>query len=564
MVVGMLLWGGCRKQPPVPAHGAHYGPLPTASASGNAPHDAPHDGHDAARDAPHDGGTLRLHMEAEPPTLNSLVEHDTWTRWITLDAISEPLLRQTAPGSFSPALATAWTAPDPRTLRFTLRPGVTFHDGSALTPEDVIATLDRARGPSAAPDVRADFDALRSVEKTSDREVVLHFDKPQPLALQALSQLAILPAHAFGEGDLRSQPASRAPIGTGPFRLVEWTTGQRIVLARSASYWGQRPHLDRIELLIVRDREAAFELFRRGALDVLWQLTPSQVDRALAEPDFAAARIVPWQLPRYAFIVWNVKSPGLGDRRVRRALTLLTDRTRYLQVAYRGRALPVTGPYPLGSPSYDPSITPWPFDPARARALLDEAGVRDQDGDGMREVDGQPFRVTFLLSAGSPTLEPLVTLMQEDLQRAGIVLQAAPSDWAAMLSRLRRHDFDASSLLWVMQPVQDNWKEFHSSQVDRGQNYGSFKSPEVDRLLSALREAPIGPERWQLDRALHRAIHEEQPYTFLGNPEIDSLVGAGVRGYAPGAGGLGFSSLWIAGVGGSAAAAGGSGSGSKN
>ena len=105
--------------------------------------------------------------------------------------------------------------------------------------------------------------------------------------------------------------------------------------------------------------------------------------------------------------------------------------------------------------------------------------------------------------------------------------------------------FDVSALQWKMDLVQDNSKEFHSSQASGGQNYGSFKHPEADRLLDALRTVPIGDDRVRLDHAFHRLVHEEQPYTFLGNPEVDSLVAGRVHGYAPTAAGLGFASIWV-------------------
>ena len=499
---------------------------------------------------PRDGGTLRVHVEAEPSSLNPLVEHDAWTMWITLGAVYDPLLRQAGNGAFSPSLATAWATPDDHTVRLSLRPGVTWHDGRPFTADDVIATFDRLRDPSASPDARADFADLVSVEKAAPLEVVLRFSRPAPLVLQSLSHLAILPAHRFRPddilgGDLRRAPASRAPVGTGPFRFVEWSAGDRIVLARSPSYWGARAHVERVELVVVRDRDAAFERFRRGQLDVLWQLTPSQVQRVTEDPSLAAGRMVAWHLPRYSFVVWNLARPGLGDRRVRQALSMLIDRRRYLDVAFHGRATAVTGPYPIESPSYDASIRPWPFDPARARALLDQAGVRDSDGDGVRDLDGKPLRLAFLLTAGSRTLEPLVTLMQDDFRRSGILLDVVPTEWAVLLDRLRKHDFDAAALQWVMQPIQDNYTLFHSTQAERGQNYGSFASPAADRLLEELRRSPPGAQRVQLDHAFHRLIHEEQPYTFLGSPEVDSWVSPRVRDFAPGAAGLGLAELWL-------------------
>jgi peptide/nickel transport system substrate-binding protein len=254
---------------------------------------------------------------------------------------------------------------------------------------------------------------------------------------------------------------------------------------------------------------------------------------------------VAWRLPTYSFVVWNLRRPGLGDRRVRQALAMLTDRARYLQVAYRGRAQPVTGPYPLDSPSYDRTVAPWPYDPARARQLLDEAGAVDSDGDGLREVNGKPLRIAFLLAAGSKTLEPLATMMQEDFRKAGVALDLQPTEWATLLDRLRKHAFDAAALQWNMQAVQDNTHEFHSAEAAGGQNYGGFKSPEADRLLDALQRTPPGPARVALDHELHRLLHVEQPYVFLGCPEVDSLVSNRLHGFSPSQDGLGFPGMWL-------------------
>lgn len=483
---------------------------------------------------------LRVAIETEPPTLCPLVEHDYWTTWLTLNVVYQTLIRQDPhTGAFSPDLAERFDAPDDHTLRFTLRERVRWHDGHPFSADDVAFTLDRVRGPGAAPEFRADFTDLTEVLRPSPRELVLRFAKPQPLALQALAHLPILAAHAFQDGDLKTQAPCRAPIGTGPFRFVEWKSGDRIVLARNDDFAGPRPSLDRIEARVVRDREAAFELARRGEIDLLWRLSAADLDRVASAPP-PGMKLVPWRLPSYSFVVWNERRPGLSDPRVRRALALLTDRARWIQAAYRGRAQPISGPYPLGSPSYDPLVAPWPYDPAAARALLDQAGVRDTDGDGKREVDGKPFTISFLLVAGSKTLEPLVTLMQEDLVKAGITLEAVPTEWGALLERLRAHSFDAAALQWTMQPVQSNYSLFFSAESERGQNYGGYKSPDADRLLGELQHTPPGEARVALDHRLHRRVHDDQPYLFLACPEVDSLVSARLAGFDPSQDGFSF------------------------
>ncbi len=490
--------------------------------------------------------SVRIVMDHEPPTLNPLVEHDAWTTWLTLDAIYEPLLRQDPrTGELRPCLAASFDAPDDKSLHFVLRKDVRWHDGKPFTVEDAAAAFERLGDPGVGADQRADFADLARVERPSGAEITLRFTRPAPLALQAIAHLVILPAHLFPRGvDPKTLPLSRAPVGTGALRFVEWRPGESIALARNPDYWGAPARADRLDLRIVRDGEAAFALFQRGELDLVWRLSTSQVERA----ERAHLRLVGWRMPTYALVVWNLRRPGLADRRVREALALLTDRARWLQVAYRGRAQPTSGPYPLDSPSYDRAVAPLPYDPARARQLLDQAGVVDRDGDGVRDLDGKPFTITFLLVAGSKVMEPLATMMQEDFAKAGVRLEIAPTEWATLLDRLRQHAFDAAALQWNMQPVQDNYSLFHSSQAEGGQNYGGFRDPDTDALLDELKRTPPGPARVALDHKLHRRIAEEQPYLFLGAPEVVSALAPSLAGFSPSVDGLGLRTLTLAGA----------------
>lgn len=165
----------------------------------------------------------------------------------------------------------------------------------------------------------------------------------------------------------------------------------------------------------------------------------------------------------------------------------------------------------------------------------------------MRErADGSPLRLSFLLTAGSVTVAPLATRMQEDLRRAGVTLDVVPVEWAQLLDRLRRHAFDVSSLMWTdVAPLQDNAPFFRSSEAEGGQNYGAWSSAESDRLLAALAVTAPGPARAALDHQFHRLFADEQPYTILGSPEVESLVAGRVHGYAPDADGPGFARLSV-------------------
>jgi peptide/nickel transport system substrate-binding protein len=274
----------------------------------------------------------------------------------------------------------------------------------------------------------------------------------------------------------------------------------------------------------------AFELARRGEIDVLYNLpTPRAAEEVRADPRLAGAHLFVWTPRKYFFVAWNTRK--FPDARVRRAMTGLIDRARFIKIAFDDHARPVTGPYPPGTPSYDASIQPWPYDPAGAKKLLDEGG--------------KPVKLTFLLTAGSRTVEQLATLMKEDFARAGIELEVSTVDFAVLLDRLRRHAFDATAFQWTMSLEQDNYNMFHSSQAEAGQNYGSFKDPEVDATLEQIRATSDDEQRHALDRKLHKLVHAQQPYTFLCAPETQSLVARRVHGLRPALDGFNLQEAWV-------------------
>ena len=350
---------------------------------------------------PRDGGELVVHVEAEPAILNDLVEHDAWSRWIVENQVLETLLYQDPwTGAISPRLAASYElGADALTLH--LRPGLKWHDGQPFSSADVAFTIGLARDPKVGADQRSDFDPVSTVDTPDTDTVVLHLTRPAPFLKQALAHLSILPKHLYEGKDLRRADASRAPVGTGPFKFVSWKQGDELVLARNDAYWGQKAHLERIRFRFVRDKEVAWELYRRGELDVLWQVPASHFDEVRADAKLVGHRLLSWSPRAYFFIVWNTERGRLADPRVRRALTMLVDRNRFDQIAFSGEARPITGPYAPGTPSYDSSIAPWPYDPAGARKLLDEAGVKS-------------MKLTYLYYGASRSAEQLGTLMRED------------------------------------------------------------------------------------------------------------------------------------------------------
>jgi peptide/nickel transport system substrate-binding protein len=534
-VVALGLGVGCRARP---AARAVDGGAPAATelvAPPNAPAriDCRADGCPRVDAGPaRDGGELVIHVESEPAILCDLVEHDAWSRWILENQVVETLLYQDPwTGKITPRLAASVDAkPDALTLH--LRPSLRWHDGKPFSAADVAFTIGRARDPAVGADQRVDFDPVTAVETPDAATVVLRLGRPAPLLPQALAHLGILPVHMYQGKDVRRAEASRAPVGTGPFRFVSWRQGDELVLERNPDYWGPKAHLERLRFRFIRDRQVAWELYLRGEIDLLWSVPPQHFDEARTEPRLAGHRLYDWTPRTYFFIVWNCEHGRLGDARVRRALAQLVDKRRFDGIAFGGHARPITGPFAPGTPSYDASIAPWPFDPAAAKRLLDEAGVKS-------------MKLTFLATAGSRTVEQLATLLKEDLAPVGITLDVATVDFAVQLDRLRRHAFDASALQWTLSLEQDTHGLFHSSQAQNGQNYGGWKNGEADALLEQIRLTVDDEARHALERKLHRLVHDEQPYTFLSMREVETLESPRVRGLLPSQDGFNFAEAWV-------------------
>jgi peptide/nickel transport system substrate-binding protein len=481
-----------------------------------------------------DGGRLVVHLEAEPPHLQPLVRSDAWIRRITAHQVFEGLVR-TDPQTkqIVPELAESFEiSPDGLRYLFHLRRGVVFHDGAPLTAHDVEFTFNRLFDPAVtAESLREDLETVRSVKAISDDDVELLVDRPYFLLLETIGFVPILPAHVYATGDLNKHPANRAPVGSGPFRFERWDTGEQIVLRRFDGWWGGRAKLDEVIFRVVRDRTIAFQIAKRGDIDLLPRVTADQVEEFLADAQLAE-RFVPVVLdtPDFAFWAYNTRRPPFTDVRVRRAMTMLIDRDAILCSLERCLSRIVAQPWPPGHPAHDPGIRPLPYDPGAALALLAEAGWKDHDGDGVLDRGGLPFRFTFLVASQSKTLQQMATIVQQDLAAVGIDMEIALLDWSVFSERCRGHDFDVASVMWNLRWENDFHGVFSS---DGAQNYGQWSDPLADRLVEEARGILDPVERNARFRELARVIDREQPYAFTFSPRQVALVKRGLVGARP-------------------------------
>jgi peptide/nickel transport system substrate-binding protein len=341
---------------------------------------------------------------------------------------------------------------------------------------------------------------------------------------------------------------NRGLVGTGPYRMVEYTPGSRIRLVRNEEYFDERPAIRAITYPIYSDRtqtvlklksgELSFGLLRSGQYreEVLQYQGVPAAERPQNSP-FLNGQIKCDVVAQssFAYIGWNLRSPLFSDRRVRTALTMALNRQEIVTKVFNGFGQVTRGPFLESSNYLAPEIQALPFDLKRASALLAEAGWVDTDGDGLLDhADGSGKRIPFefsLLSFTSPEWISFGNVYKEDLLSIGIKMNVEVIQWSQMQKSMDEKKFDAYIGAWLLSWYTDPYQIWHSSQADvpKGSNAVGFRNKEADALLERLRETLDPAKRVELARAFHRIVHEEQPYTFIYTPRFAYCYRSGIE-----------------------------------
>ncbi len=300
----------------------------------------------------------------------------------------DPLIHRdysTAEQVFVPGLATEWEMIEPTVMELRLREGVVFHDGSVMTADDVVFSLNRMFQAEFAPyqvRMRDRLSNFSHAEKIDDLTVRVHVERPEPLfeTLLNLQQTFIIPqAYVMS---LAGDPAalenddyeafSLAPVGTGPYRVAEFVPGQRVVWERHDAFWGEAAPLERVNVIHVPETASRLTALRTGEADIATNIAPDQLAQIESDP---ALHVVGGQTALFHVMIMNVNHPRLQDPRIRQALSLAIDRDLLNEALWLGMAhVPSTHTMEEFGDFYMPELQTFSYDPERARALLAEAG----------------------------------------------------------------------------------------------------------------------------------------------------------------------------------------------
>ncbi len=506
ILLAITLLSACRpKEAGAPSGGVARIPTPPASGS--------------LKGAAAESGTLRRRLFGEPGTLNAVLQSDV-PEQLVLQYLSRNLFDFDSRMNLVPGLAERIEfSPDGLACTISLRSEAVWEDGTPVTPADAVFTIRKIADPgTASPLYKALFQELVSVEEAGPRSFRARFREPYAYRAMAFA-MPLLPARRFARQAFERAPDNRAPLSNGPYRLVSWRAQESIALERNPRYWGPPGRFDRVFFRILPENSVAYRALLQGDLDETW-IDAALKQRAAQDPAFAACcRLVEFYDLDYNYIALNARLPFFADARARRALTMLLNRQSIAQTLYEGSARVISGPWAPESPAYDATVAPLPFDPKEAAVLLEEAGWRDSNGNGIRDRNGREFDFELLVSAGNTIGRQIDETFAAELARAGVRARVRTLEWASFVERLDSGSFEAASLASsASDPNPDPYPYWHSSQwPPRGLNSGFYRNPVADRLMEEARRERDEKRRIALFHRLHRIFRDDAPAIFVVN-----------------------------------------------
>jgi peptide/nickel transport system substrate-binding protein len=480
------------------------------------------------------GGTLVIATPADPDVLLPPLVASLQGKVVT-DLLYDHLaeigddLNAIGDRGFRPMLATRWEwAPDSLSIAFHLDPRARWHDGAPVRAEDVRFThalyTDPAVNSPTAPLV-ANID---SVSVRDSLTPVFWFKARRPdQFFEAVYQMSIVPEHLLKgvkRQELAASGAARQPVGTGRFRFAKWVPGSSLELVADTANWRGRAKLDRVIWSVAPDFTAATTKLFAGEADFFESIRAENMAELAKHPQLAARRYPGLD---YGFMQFNLREwstrphPVLGERELRRALTMALDRQSLVRNVFDSLAVVAIGPVVRASSTADTTIVQLPYDPARAARTLDSLGWRDTNGDGVRDRAGRPLAFTLLVPNSSKNRVRLAVLIQEQLRQLGVKVNVEQLEFNAFLNREQARKFDAVMGAWHIDPSPGQIRQSWTSAGMNGpeaSNYGSYANPTFDAAVDSALDARDPARAKAYFRRAYQTIVDDAPAVWLFEP----------------------------------------------
>jgi peptide/nickel transport system substrate-binding protein len=484
----------------------------------------------AAPAAAQPAGTLVVGLVAEPVNLDPAQVTDLNSNRVGRRVVETLVTFPDESTQVVPGLAESWTiSKDGLQYTFKLRTGIKFHDGTPLTAEAVKFSIERQINPEHPahklgkyPFANFFFGNVKAVEVLSNERVAFLLKEPRA------SFLAILTAGAASivspTAVMKSGPDyPLQPVGTGPFKFGSWDRGQRVVLEKNPAYWKSSVKLDRVIYRPIVEDQARLTELLTGSLDVIVGVPPDFVGQLESGGKVGVLKQVGahvWYLG-----INNQKKP-FDDKRVRQALNYAVNKDAIVRDVLKGTGTPSRGPVLPNTWAADATLKAYPYDPARAKKLLAEAGYPNG------------FSTTLWVpESGSGMQSPVAmsTVMQSNLKAVGVNVVLQTMEWGAFLAKLRTKEQELFALSWMAgteDPDMVMYPLLHSSQwTPNGPNRALYKNPKFDDLLQQARLTTDQARRASLYKEAQRILVDDAPWIFVDHEIQIAAVARRVQGF---------------------------------
>jgi peptide/nickel transport system substrate-binding protein len=457
-------------------------------------------------------------------------------------------------------------------LKFTceIREDAKWDNGEPITAKDVVFSIKLYKAPVISNEqIRPYFELISDIITYPDnpRKLTVVANKKYILAESVCGEFYIIPQYVYDPKKLmdkfsvndfstkldqiaedpimkeyateynseKFQRDTGYVVGSGPYKFVEWTPGQRIVLAKKKGWWGDKykdefyyeANPDKLVYQVIKDQAGALSALKGKKLDVMYgikskdfveQLKPSKElndNYTLSTPLSMA----------YTYFGINTRNPKFEDVRVRKALAHLVDVDKIIKVIGYDLGQRINGPInPYKKGAYNDTITPYDFNIAKAKTILADAGWKDSNGNGTidKVINGEltEFEIKFTYNAGNDTRRDAALIFKEACRQAGITVDVIPQEWSQYIDNQKKHDFEMFYGAWIGSPNPEDPKQiWHTESINGGSNYVYFGNAETDKLIDDIRSELDEEKRNDLYRKFQVIVHDQAPYIFIWSPK---------------------------------------------
>ncbi|WCD85118.1 Oligopeptide-binding protein AppA [Streptomyces xanthophaeus] len=458
-----------------------------------------------------DAASAVVGIATEPESLSPLLGYGKDGNSKVFDG----LLTHDADMKLKPALAQALpeVSADGRTYTYVLRQGVKFSDGVPFSAKDVVFTYRTILDPATNNASKTELDAVENVEARGDDTVVFTLKYPYaPFAERTV--LPIAPEHVAGRQDVNSGDFTTQPVGTGPYVLTGWSKGEKLSFKANPGYWGGEPAVKKFTMAVIKDDDVRLTRLRSGELDAA--ILPPNLAKGFEK---GAARTYEAKTFDYRNVTLPTENKVTGDVAVRRALDVAVDRGAMVDKLLEGAGKPAYGPVPTGSPWFAQG-TERPYDPDRARQILDEAGWKPGD-DGIRVKDGVRASFPLWYTSGDKIRQDHALAFASDAKKAGIEVRTEAGTWEVIEPRMKTDAVLAGGGS-PADPDFDQYQLLTSSLAGDGfNNMARYANPTVDQALTDARRSGDPAARKAAYDTVQRELVKDPGYVFL--THIDHL-----------------------------------------